>query len=602
MAIETDPNTIRIFVTSDNHLGFLENDKVRANDSFVSFEECLGIAHESHCDMCIFGGDLFHEHKPSLQTMLKTFNILKKYVMGSRKRSFSILSDQKVNFAAHPVPHANVDDENLNICLPIFSIHGNHDDIVSGVSPLNLLSSSGLLNYFGHTTDLENIELEPILIKKGETYIAVYGLGHVRDERLHRCFMLGKVSLKVPIDKKVPKETKWFRILVLHQNRGVKLTGSKTGIPEHMLIGMADLVIWGNEHQQKAVPTEVCAQESSERAYDIIQPGSTIMTALHSDETNPKAGCIIEINRCNFRVKVHALQNLRPFVSCVVSLQNENISRQRDDVEKFLIGKVEELRQRCIDVESQSDISSRRSPELALPLLRIIVDYTSSTGQPFPYIHQARFGQHFVGTVANPQSIISELRQPSGSSEKRQGEYKAYVQEINTRDIKVKVEDLLRASTKNACAMLNEQALVTAVSQYTEKDEKGAIDKTINSLVESCQREVWNSLQNAVGHGRSLALDANDLSETIRRYKECGHSDNIFSGREAFSAQNEQVLNKENITLHGTEKVDANQHPMGTDEPSVKEYITLREAQDVKKKKSAKFPMPSTKKQRKRSP
>ena len=513
-----DGDTIRIFVTSDNHLGFLENDQVRGADSFCSFEECLSIAHENKSDMCIFGGDLFHEHKPSLKTMWKTVDILKKYVMGPAEKNLTILSDRKKSSPSHPFQSANIDDENLRVCLPIFTIHGNHDDVLSGVSPLNLLSSTGLLNYFGHTADLENIELEPILIKKGRTRIALYGLGHIRDERLHRCFSLGKISLKLPVDKNSTVATKWFRILVLHQNRGVRVTGSKTGIMEHMLSGMADLVIWGNEHQQRIVPVEVCMPGSKERSFDIIQPGSTVMTSLHSDETSPKAGCIIEVRDNSFRVHVHPLHSIRPFMSSFVSLQKENIPRQKEEVEKFLISKVEEMRVACKDFP-MSKHELEKNPALAIPLLRLNVDYSSTVGHAYPFVHQARFGQHFIGTVANPQSIISEAKQSKMSDGAKPQSYRAYTQEISTRDVKVKIEDLLKESTKNVCTMLSEDALASAICLFTEKDEKNAIENTIKELVESCQKAVWHDIQGIIRDGKPFHIDERELTQKINLHK-----------------------------------------------------------------------------------
>jgi double-strand break repair protein MRE11 len=39
-----DDEIIRILVATDNHLGFLEKDAIRCNDSFASFEEVLSNA------------------------------------------------------------------------------------------------------------------------------------------------------------------------------------------------------------------------------------------------------------------------------------------------------------------------------------------------------------------------------------------------------------------------------------------------------------------------------------------------------------------------------------------------------------------------------
>lgn len=89
----------------------------------------------------------------------------------------------------------NYEDPNLNIAIPVFSIHGNHDDPSghANVSALDIIASSGLINYFGKYDDLEKVEISPILLKKGASHLALYGLSHIRDERLGRMFRDGKV-------------------------------------------------------------------------------------------------------------------------------------------------------------------------------------------------------------------------------------------------------------------------------------------------------------------------------------------------------------------------------------------------------------------------
>ena len=44
-----------------------------------------------------------------------------------------------------------------NIALPIFSIHGNHDDPVGlgGLSAMDNLHATGLVNYFGRISNLK---------------------------------------------------------------------------------------------------------------------------------------------------------------------------------------------------------------------------------------------------------------------------------------------------------------------------------------------------------------------------------------------------------------------------------------------------------------
>ena len=52
-----------------------------------------------------------------------------------------------------PVRMANFENPNHNVGLPVFTIHGNHDDPagVDNLSAVDLLSSAGLVNYFGKT-------------------------------------------------------------------------------------------------------------------------------------------------------------------------------------------------------------------------------------------------------------------------------------------------------------------------------------------------------------------------------------------------------------------------------------------------------------------
>ena len=60
-------------------------------------------------------------------------------------------------------------DENYNVGMPVFSIHGNHDD-PSGeqaLCALDLLSAANFVNYFGQTPEPDDIEVTPICFKKG---------------------------------------------------------------------------------------------------------------------------------------------------------------------------------------------------------------------------------------------------------------------------------------------------------------------------------------------------------------------------------------------------------------------------------------------------
>ena len=83
------------------------------------------------------------------------------------------------------------------------------------MSAIDLLNVCGLLNHFGKAPNVDKIEISPLLLQKGQTKLALFGLGSVRDERLHRAFCDKKVKMLRP--KHDPDS--WFNLFVLHQNR-----------------------------------------------------------------------------------------------------------------------------------------------------------------------------------------------------------------------------------------------------------------------------------------------------------------------------------------------------------------------------------------------
>ncbi len=52
---------------------------------------------------------------------------------------------------AVPCSTVNTEDPNISVGLPVFTIHGNHDDPTGAdnLSAVDILSSCGLVNYFG---------------------------------------------------------------------------------------------------------------------------------------------------------------------------------------------------------------------------------------------------------------------------------------------------------------------------------------------------------------------------------------------------------------------------------------------------------------------
>ena len=113
-----DPNDIlKIMLATDNHLGYGEKMPIRADDSFVSFDEILEIAIENDVDFVLLGGDLFHENKPSRQAYMKCLEILRKRCLGDRPVSMQLVSDPAQNFGHCTAGRKDVNytDPNMNI-------------------------------------------------------------------------------------------------------------------------------------------------------------------------------------------------------------------------------------------------------------------------------------------------------------------------------------------------------------------------------------------------------------------------------------------------------------------------------------------------------
>ncbi|KAJ2583179.1 meiotic recombination, partial [Coemansia sp. RSA 1797] len=244
-AVETDnEDTLSILVATDNHLGYMERDPVRGLDSFSAFSEILQLAQLHKADMVLLGGDLFHDNRPSRKCLHQAMTQLRRTCMGDGRVGIEHLSDPSVDFGPQYM-HVNYEDPNINIALPVFLIHGNHDD-PSGdgnLSAIDVLAVNGLVNYFGRTHEVDNIRVSPVLLRKGQTHLALFGLGNVRDERLHRTMARKHVTMCQPAER----ADEWFNLMVLHQNRVAH--GPKNHIPEHFLSSFLDLVVWGHEHQ-----------------------------------------------------------------------------------------------------------------------------------------------------------------------------------------------------------------------------------------------------------------------------------------------------------------------------------------------------------------
>ncbi|XVE50398.1 hypothetical protein DITRI_Ditri01bG0159500 [Diplodiscus trichospermus] len=472
---ENTSSTLRILVATDCHLGYMEKDEIRRHDSFQAFDEICSIAEEKQVDFLLLGGDLFHENQPSRSTLVKAIEILRRHCLNDQPVQFQVVSDQTVNFP-NTVGHVNYEDPDFNVGLPVFSIHGNHDDPagVDNLSAVDILSACNLVNYFGKMvlggSGVGQITLYPILIRKGSTAVALYGLGNIRDERLNRMFQTPHaVQWMRPEPQEGCQVSDWFNILVLHQNR-VKMN-AKNAINERFLPRFLDFVVWGHEHECLIDPQEVPGM-----GFHITQPGSSVATSLIDGESKPKHVLLLEVKGNQYRPTKIPLTSVRPFEYTEVVLKDEPDIDPND--QNSILAHLDKV---CNLIEKSKGKAVNKS-ELKLPLVRVKVDYSG-----FMTINPQRFGQKYVGKVANPQDILifSKASKRSKKEGKIDDSEKLRPEELNQQNI-----EALVAENNLKMEILPVNDLDVALHNFVNKDDKLAFYNCVQCNLEETRDRV----------------------------------------------------------------------------------------------------------------
>ncbi|KAJ5900478.1 Double-strand break repair protein mus-23 [Penicillium subrubescens] len=527
--------TIRILVSTDNHVGYNERDPIRGDDSWKSFHEVMCLAKERDVDMVLLAGDLFHENKPSRKSMYQVMRSIRMNCFGDKPCELEMLSDASETFQG-AFNHVNYEDLDMNVAIPIFSIHGNHDD-PSGeghLAALDLLQVSGLLNYYGRTPESDNIEIKPVLLQKGRTKLALYGMSNVRDERLFRTFRDGKVKFFQPSVQK----SDWFNLMSVHQNHHAY---TETGyLPENFLPEFMDLVVWGHEHECLIDP-----KLNPETKFHIMQPGSSVATSLVPGEAVTKQVSIVSITGREFKCEPIRLKSVRPFVMREIVLSEEKGAQKfarkegnRTEVTRFLMSIVEELieeantewreAQGIQGEENEDDDEEPREPPL--PLVRLRVEISTPEGGSFECENPQRFSNRFVGKVANVNDVVQFHRKKKNVSSSRKADAEvdeAAASRLAALDT-VKVEQLVREYlASQSLSILPQNSFGDAVAQFIDKDDKHAMEMFVN-----------DSLEGQVKHLMSLDRDEDDVEDEER-----AHS-SLVNAMEKYRTQMEDMFNK----------------------------------------------------------
>ncbi|KAF2746445.1 hypothetical protein M011DRAFT_404190 [Sporormia fimetaria CBS 119925] len=481
--MQTGPDTIRILIATDSHVGYNERDLHRGDDSWQTFHEVMSLAKEHDVDMVLHAGDLFHENKPSRKSLFHVLRSLRMNCLGDKPCELEMLSDASENFGGL-FDHVNYEDPDINVAIPVFAIHGNHDD-PSGegsYSALDLLQVSGLVNYYGRQMENDKVSIKPVLLQKGKTKLALYGMSNIRDERMFRTFRDGNVKFFQPSTHK----DEWFNLMSVHQNHHAY---TETGyLPENFLPDFMDFVVWGHEHECKIDPIF-----NPEMGFHVMQPGSSVATSLMPGEAVPKHVAILSIKRRDFHSEPIRLTSVRPFVMKEIVLAEEQEikdqelwkkSENRVKVTQYLENIVDGLIKEAEDEwRGLQNTNSDEEVEVPRPLIRLRVEYSAPEAGQFQCENPQRFSTRFIDRVANTTDVVQFYRKKHNARPTLKNNAELPDESVMAQLAldSVKVEKLVREFLEaQSLTILPQNSFGDAVAQFVDKDDKHAMEMFVN--------------------------------------------------------------------------------------------------------------------------
>lgn len=457
-------------------------------------------------DMVLLAGDLFHDNKPSRKSLYQVMRTLRQNCLGDKPCPLEFLSDAATVFEG-AFPHVNYEDPDINVSIPVFSIHGNHDD-PSGEGnfcSLDLLQASGLLNYYGRVAEADNIEAKPILLQKGLTKLALFGLSNVRDERMFRTFRDHKVKWFRPN----VQMGDWFNMLAVHQNHHAHTATSY--LPENVLPDWLNLVVWGHEHECLIDPTK-----NPETGFHVMQPGSSVATSLVPGEAVQKHVAIVEVTGKDFKMQKIPLKSVRPFVTRELVLSQEKrfkgLDKKKDnrqEVTRRLMEVVEEMIEQANREWEDIQTDDEALEDRPLPLIRLKVEYSAPDGGLFECENPQRFSNRFLGKVANTNDVVYFHRKKTAQKKATATDPTDALAALEEGDDMVKVESLVQEFLQaQSLKVLPQGPFGDAVNQFVSKDDKHAMELFVSE-----------HLTGQVKQMLGLESDDEDLNSAMEIYR-----------------------------------------------------------------------------------
>jgi len=356
----------------------------------------------------------------------------------------------------------------------------------------------------------------------------------------------------------------WFNILMLHQNRIAH--SEKNYIHEEMIDNFLDLVIWGHEHESLVPPSQ-----SSVGDFHISQPGSSIATSLSESESKKKYIGLLEVQGTQFRMSPILLKTVRPFVMGDVALSAEELDpTDTAQITDFLAKRVEDLLQQA------SEDWPKLNPAMpTLPLVRLRVDLAGD----FPAISSQRFGQRFVGKVANPTDILLFQKKRKVNENKKISDVgnidpnvtkTLKTDDQNTATVEVLIQNFLANGNLN---ILPENEFNIALHNFVEKDDKSAILDFVAKTLTSVQNTLKDQDPSKTQCSSDIERQVMEITD-IKRASSQSQSDDLplpksksTSGADEENDENEEKQQKSDNDEDKVHNSDEDEKPKIKDKP-----------------------------------
>ena len=263
--------------------------------------------------------------------------------------------------------------------------------------------------------------------------------------------------------------------------------------------------------------------ESADNSFTVVQPGSTVATALVAGEAKPKHVALLSVCGESWKLEALPLTSVRPFVMREVVLEDHQHEVDMHTEEQLMLFLREQVDSMLVEVKEPTMFRhktcrppiathvSKRQSELHqvsathpppsgssgshdhFPLVRLRVDYSG-----FTTCNPQRFGQYFVDRVANPGEILCfhrrtrQRQQGSRRSAAASGEgLEDLLEPPEVENPSTLIQDLVGdflSGGKDQMRLLHTETLHEAIfTEFVGKESKGAILNSVRASLEESQ-------------------------------------------------------------------------------------------------------------------